>query len=157
MTTFLIWWVLGMALAFLVCCAALYRLWALMKSLRRFHDEERHRWMEEREHMRSYAVGITRVLNTTAGGLGRRICENQQIANELIQRAPHLYKECMGLAYWLDANDQFLNALLGEAATHINPWQRHVADRGCGESAADIFNHIYACAGLKPPVDARPN
>lgn len=133
-------------------CVALGRAWYLLVAARersREYDEGRRKeWMAEREQMQRYLSGVTRVLNSNVGGISKRISESVEIAETINRQSPELFRQCDGLAYWLHANDQFLNALYDVAAEAIERDHRHRVHDTRKEGSGEVFNRIYESAGL---------
>lgn len=156
MTTFLI---AALAVTTLLCLLlgmAFYRSWTAGNASYKHYESQHKEWMEEREHITRYLHGVTRVLNTHVGGISKRLSESAEIAEAIQRRSPELFKQCDGLAYWLHANDQFLNALYSVAAEAIDKDHRRRIHYMRKEGRGEVFKRIYEGAELPlPPVPLR--
>lgn len=107
-----------------------------MEVLRRLDEAER------------YAASFVDIMNQGVGGIGKRLAESLEIAEELQSRDPALFKEIEGLAYWLHANDQFLEQLYTASSPWLHSEQRRRAEGLKVINRQAVFTNIYVEAGL---------
>lgn len=93
---------------------------------------------------------IREAVESTAGGIGKRVWENIEITESINSRSPELFKQCPSLVYDLHATDQFLNALCDAMADGLDHTQRELVERQRTERKA-IFNRIYDAFDLARP------
>lgn len=93
---------------------------------------------------------IREAVESTAGGIGKRVWENIEITESINSRSPELFKQCPSLVYDLHATDQFLNALCDAMADGLDHTQRELVERQRTEREA-IFNRIYDAFDLARP------
>lgn len=95
-------------------------------------------------------TSIRKAVESTAGGIGKRVWENIEIAESINSLSPELFKQCPSLIYDLHATDQFLNALCDAMANGLHPTQKELAERQKTERAA-LFIHLYDKFDLAQP------
>lgn len=93
---------------------------------------------------------IREAVESTAGGIGKRVWENIEIAESINSLSPELFKQCPSLIYDLHATDQFLNALCDAMANGLHPTQRELVERQRTERAA-LFINLYDAFDLARP------
>ncbi len=93
---------------------------------------------------------IREAIESTAGGIGKRVWENIEIAESINSRSPELFQQCPSLVYDLHATDQFLNALCDAMANGLHPTQKELVERQKTERAA-LFFHLYDKFDLAQP------
>lgn len=93
---------------------------------------------------------IREAVESTAGGIGKRVWENIEITESINSRSPELFKQCPSLVYDLHATDQFLNALCDAMANGLHPTQKELVERQKTERAA-LFIHLYDKFDLAQP------
>lgn len=128
-----------------------YAYWRLAESTarsRKINAALREEWQAERSLLLQQLGDLHEVLNKSVGGLSYRVKESVQIAQALQSKAPHVFKECWGLAHWLHASDQFFHALADAAGTSLNEDQLRRLENHRQPGDGDIFQDIYASAGL---------
>lgn len=86
---------------------------------------------------------IHHVLERSAGGVGKRIAENREIAEALFTYAPAIYEERHGLVYLLQATDQFLVELF--QLTPPCPTRTKIAS----SYSSEIYNQIHRAVGTQ--------
>ncbi len=99
---------------------------------------------------------IRAAVESTAGGIGKRVWENIEIAESINSRSPELFQQCPSLVYDLHATAQFLNALCDAMADGLNHTQRELVERNRSEREA-LFIRIYDTFGLAPPPGKETN
>lgn len=87
------------------------------------------------------------ILNSSGGGIGKRISECREIAETVIRHAPELFKTEPSLIYWLEATDQVLVALFEIDREWYDPHQ----ERCAASKSALIYQDIHDKSGLPPP------
>lgn len=95
-------------------------------------------------------TSIRKAVESTAGGIGKRVWENIEITESINSLSPELFKQCPSLIYDLHATDQFLNALCDAMANGLHPTQRELVERQKTERAA-LFIHLYDKFDLARP------
>lgn len=93
---------------------------------------------------------ILEVVESTAGGISKRVWENIEIAESIYSRAPELFKQCPSLIYDLHATEQFLNALFDAMTDRLDRTQRELVARQRTEREA-VFNRICDAFDLERP------
>lgn len=88
-----------------------------------------------------------RILNSSGGGIGKRISECREIAEAVSKRAPELFKTEPGLIYWLEATDQVLLALFEIDREWYGPNQERCAT----SRSALIYQDIHDKSGSPLP------
>jgi hypothetical protein len=156
MTTFLIAALSVTTLLCLMFGRVCYMLVTAREQSWQYEKEQRRQWMDEREQMRRYLSEVTHVLNANVGGISKRITESVEIADAIYRQSPDLFKSCDGLAYWLHANDQFLNALYNAAAEGIDPDHRRRVHEIRKDGRRGILSRIYESAGLPSAAHTMP-
>lgn len=126
-------------------------VWKHMRSRDELLQLRRWAWEKENDRLKGCVRKIVSVLEANVGGISKRINENTEAAISIKLHAPQLFVQHGTLAYWLDANDQFLCAL-GEAASDLLQSQSMPAIH---QDRHWIFQDIYDGAGLTPPVGNR--
>lgn len=143
--------VAGFALIFLI--AACLKYWMDIKVEAAYAAAVRHLQNSHIAAENSKLNSVLQPLSYSAGGLSKRMSESIEIAQTIQQHAPQLFKQHPSLAYTLHANDQFFqqvyesvsNDLGSDARAHIEALRKE----------EDIFQRIYADAGIVPPAGAR--
>ncbi len=141
----------ALAIMLLLC------LWAYSRSIsaREYERKSQKAWemelMREKKAVEHSLSGVLDVMRSNVGGIGKRISESAQIAEAIQSNAPELFKRCPSLAYWLHANDQFLVSLYANAPDCLDSDQRRLVDEIEKAGRAEVFDRIYASAGLRPP------
>lgn len=66
---------------------------------------------------------IVKVLDETVGGVTKRLTENIEICEKLLEYAPAVFNKYPAIAYWLQAHDEFFDAVCrvrgGEAVDRL--------------------------------------
>ncbi len=131
---------------------ACYRLISNREKLMKQEESRRKELMDEMKEMDRYLSGVLRVLNSSTGGISKRISESAEIAEAIQSQAPDLFKQCPGLAYWLHANDQFLVSLCSVAVEGVDRHHQQRIDEMKNAGREKIFDRIYETAGLPAPL-----
>lgn len=93
---------------------------------------------------------IREAVESTAGGIGKRVWENIEITESINSLSPELFKQCPSLIYDLHATDQFLNSLCDAMANGLHPTQKELVERQKTERAA-LFIYLYDKFDLAQP------
>lgn len=145
-----------LALVCAILAMAYFRLLKKVDAQRETYKERIRLITDEYEAMGGTLSGIAEVVNTSVGGLSKRLSESVEIAETLFRIDPSIFEQDRGLMYWLHANDQFLEQL-AEACTEItDPLQRHFIDRATANGRTGIFFRIYEAADVPPPIVRKP-
>ncbi|NTB05889.1 hypothetical protein [Agrobacterium tumefaciens] len=75
---------------------------------------------EEAEALRRQLREVDKVIESSAGGLEKRIGEHQEIVAAITALQPTLFKDEPGLEHWLNANNQFFCALKAARQTNTS-------------------------------------
>ncbi len=80
-------------------------------------------------------------LETSNGGVGKRIAECREIAEAIFTQAPATFEQETGLIHWIQATDRFLVEL--DQLAPQNPIRAHVAN----SRSAEIYQRIHRAIG----------
>jgi hypothetical protein len=108
--------------------------------------------MEEKQSLQHFVSGIVQILDSSVGGLSKRLSESQEIVETISRLDPELFKRDKGLIYWLHANDQFLVQLAKAAVDGVDRDQQQSVHRQMQADRDDVFCRAYANSGLRPPA-----
>lgn len=139
------------ALLLIPCTGLAYAYWkarcALLTARERLAQS-----LEERASQAEALAAYRTVMLQKVGGLEKRISEGREVAATILQHRPELFREEHGIAYWLDANDQFLQAL--HAVYRRYEGQDQVMVHAASAQSEGIFQRVYEVTGLPPPSRA---
>lgn len=94
---------------------------------------------------------LTDVLNHVAGGLGKRMAENAEITQALLNDDPQVFNRIPIRLYNLHAHDHFLICLHGASAMLLDSGQQRWVATSVEEGRNDLFVNAYSTTGLQRP------
>lgn len=103
------------AIALATIAALAYTVRRQYQSSQAMHEHRMH-LAEEVQILRRQLGTVREVIDRSAGGVEKRIREQEEIVAAITARQPVLFKDEPGLKHWLNANSEFFRALKSAAA-----------------------------------------
>ncbi|MYM92487.1 hypothetical protein [Duganella vulcania] len=130
-----------------------YKRCAMYEDILRATDTNGRFRAMDREYMelRRRMGVVVRVVNSSVGGIGKRLSESVEIATAIHTQAPQIFSQCEGLARWLRANDQFLVELYSAISYAVDPDVRERFEGEVKGGREVIFEHVYDATKRVPP------
>lgn len=103
------------AIALATIAVLAYTVRRQLRSNQAMHEHSLH-LANEVQALRRQLSTVTEVIDHSAGGVEKRIREQQEIVVAITARQPVLFLDEPGLKHWLNANSEFFLALKSAAA-----------------------------------------
>lgn len=104
------------AIVLAIIAALAYTVRRQYQSSQAMHEHRMH-LAEEIQELRRQLGTVLEVIDRSAGGVEKRILEQQEIVAAITARQPVLFQAEPGLKHWLNANNEFFRALKSAAAS----------------------------------------
>jgi len=102
------------AIALATIAVLAYTVRRQFQSNQAMHEHRLH-LAEEVQELRRQLGAVVKVIESSGGGVEKRIREQQEIVAAITARQPVLFKDENGLKHWLNANNEFFRALKSAA------------------------------------------